>query len=59
MQTVKLGKTDLSVSKLAMGGLFVSSIGGEFAQAKGAVERAVELGGRLANPASYRGPGGG
>jgi len=44
MRFVKLGKTDLSVSQLAMGGLFVSSIGGEFEQAKTAVERAVELG---------------
>ncbi|OGV63792.1 MAG: dTDP-4-keto-L-6-deoxy-hexose 2,3-reductase [Lentisphaerae bacterium RIFOXYB12_FULL_65_16] len=44
MQVVKLGKTGVSVSKLAMGGLFVSSVGGEFEQAKQAVERAVKLG---------------
>ncbi|MBT3379100.1 MAG: aldo/keto reductase [Lentisphaerae bacterium] len=44
MKLVKLGKTDLSVSQLAMGGLFVSKVGGEFEQAKGAVKRAVELG---------------
>ncbi len=44
MQQAILGKTGLSVSRLGMGGLFVSSVGGEFEQAKAAVERAVELG---------------
>jgi aryl-alcohol dehydrogenase-like predicted oxidoreductase len=39
-----LGKTGLEVSELALGGLFVSSLGGEFAQAKAATLRALELG---------------
>ena len=39
-----LGRTGLQVSELAMGGLFVSSIGGEFEQARAAVHRALELG---------------
>ena len=34
----------MQVSELAMGGLFVSSIGGEYEQARAAVHRALELG---------------
>jgi aryl-alcohol dehydrogenase-like predicted oxidoreductase len=44
MKTRPLGKTGLNVSELALGGLFVSSIGGEYEQAKGAVHRALALG---------------
>ena len=44
MKTRPLGKTGLNVSELAMGGLFVSSIGGEYEQARAAVHRALELG---------------
>lgn len=44
MKTRVLGRTGLEVSELALGGLFVSSIGGEFDQARGAVHRALELG---------------
>ena len=44
MKTRPLGKTGLQVSELAMGGLFVSSIGGEYEQARGAILRALELG---------------
>ncbi len=44
MKTRPLGKTGLSVSELALGGLFVSSIGGAYEQACGAVHRALELG---------------
>ena len=44
MRKRTLGRTGLQVSELALGGLFVSSIGGEFEQAKGAILRALELG---------------
>ena len=39
-----LGKTGLEVSELGLGGLFISSIGAEYEQAKKAVFRALELG---------------
>jgi len=39
-----LGKTGLEVTELGLGGLFVSSYGGEFEQAKQAIYRALELG---------------
>lgn len=39
-----LGQTGIEVSRLALGGLFVSSQGGEFEQSRAAVSRAVELG---------------
>jgi aryl-alcohol dehydrogenase-like predicted oxidoreductase len=39
-----LGRTGLSVSELGLGGLFVSSYGADFDQARRAVRRAVELG---------------
>jgi len=38
-----LGRTGLEVSRLALGGLFVSSYGAELEGAKGAVRRAVDL----------------
>lgn len=41
---VKLGSTDLHVSRLSLGGLFVSAMGGGFDNAKGAVNRALALG---------------
>lgn len=44
MKTRKLGKTGLEVSELALGGLFVSSVGGEYEQGKRAIHRAPELG---------------
>ncbi len=44
MRKRTLGKTGLQVSELSLGGLFVSSIGGEFEQARGAILRALELG---------------
>ncbi len=44
MKTRVLGKTGLRVSELGLGGLFISSVGGEFAQAKQAILRAIELG---------------
>jgi aryl-alcohol dehydrogenase-like predicted oxidoreductase len=44
MKTRPLGKTGLQVTELALGGLFVSSYGGEYVQAKAAVDRALELG---------------
>lgn len=40
----KLGQTSLEVSKLALGGLFISRVGGEFEQAKKATLKALELG---------------
>lgn len=42
--TVPLGETGLSVSRLSLGGLFVSSIGAEFDEANAAVRKALELG---------------
>jgi len=39
-----LGQTGLKVSELAMGGLFISSIGGEYEQARDAIHHAFELG---------------
>jgi len=44
MNTRILGKTELRVSELALGGLFISSIGGEFQQSKKAILKALELG---------------
>lgn len=40
----QLGRTELRVSQLALGGLFVSSVGGEFEQGRAAIHRAIELG---------------
>jgi aryl-alcohol dehydrogenase-like predicted oxidoreductase len=39
-----LGRTNLAVSELALGGLFVSEYGGAFEQGRAAVRRALELG---------------
>ncbi len=44
MNTRILGKTGLRVSELSLGGLFISSIGGEFQQSKKAILRALEFG---------------
>jgi aryl-alcohol dehydrogenase-like predicted oxidoreductase len=44
MKTRTLGKTGLAVSELALGGLFVSKVGGAFEQGRKAILRAVELG---------------
>ena len=44
METHVLGRTGLDVSRLSMGGLFVSAVGAEFEEARKAVNRAVELG---------------
>lgn len=44
MERRELGNTGLRVSRLGMGGLFVSTYGGPFEQARTAVRRAVELG---------------
>ena len=43
MKKNALGRTGLAVSRLGLGGLFVSSIGGEFERARRAVHRAVGL----------------
>src|SRR5688572_7761163 len=39
-----LGKTGLQVSEIGLGGLFVSTYGGEYEQARAAIRRAIELG---------------
>ncbi|MBN1401108.1 MAG: aldo/keto reductase [Anaerolineae bacterium] len=39
-----LGKTGLEVTELALGGLFISSFGAEYEEARRAIHRAVELG---------------
>ena len=44
MNTRILGRTGLEVSELALGGLFVSSVGSEYEGAKQAIDRALELG---------------
>ena len=44
MEYRTLGSTGLQVSRLAMGGLFISRHGGPFEQAQLAVNRAIELG---------------
>lgn len=44
MKTRLLGKTDIRVSELALGGLFVSAYGGPYEQARAAIRRALELG---------------
>ncbi len=44
MNTRVLGRTGLEVSELALGGLFVSSVGSEYEGAKQAIDRALELG---------------
>jgi len=44
MQYVTLGRTGLKVSRLALGGLFVSKVGAELADGIRAVHRALELG---------------
>jgi aryl-alcohol dehydrogenase-like predicted oxidoreductase len=44
MRMRPLGQTGLEVSELSLGGLFVSSHGGDFAQGRAATLRALELG---------------
>ena len=44
MRTRVLGKTGIKVSELGLGGLFVSSVGGDFQQSRAAILRALELG---------------
>ena len=44
MRTRSLGSTGLQVSELGLGGLFVSSVGGEYEQARQAIHRALDLG---------------
>lgn len=51
MENVTLGRTKLTVSRLGLGGLFVSSIGAEFDGAKAAVQRAFALGVNLVDTA--------
>ena len=44
MRRKVLGRTELEVSELGLGGLFVSRIGGEFDNSKAAVKRALDCG---------------
>ncbi len=44
MQSVTLGRTGLKVSRLAFGGLFVSSFAAQYEEARRAVHRAIRLG---------------
>src|SRR5438067_641531 len=44
MKKRTLGRTGIEVSELALGGLFVSSYGGDYDQAKAAIDRSLELG---------------
>ena len=44
MKKKRLGRTDLEVTELSLGGLFVSSFGAQFDPARKAVLRALELG---------------
>ena len=55
MRLRPLGKTGLQVSELSLGGLFVSSHGGNFAQGRAAIRRAFDLGVNYIDTApSYR-----
>src|SRR4051812_38825347 len=44
MEYRTLGRTGLQVSALAMGGLFISRVGGDREQARAAIRRALDLG---------------
>ena len=44
MEKVILGRTGLEVTKLSLGGLFLSELGGEFEESKRATLKALELG---------------
>ncbi|MBM3240864.1 aldo/keto reductase [Candidatus Poribacteria bacterium] len=44
MKTRVLGKTNLQANELALGGLFISSVGGEFQQSRETILKALELG---------------
>lgn len=44
MEQIEFGRTGLSVSRLSLGGLFVSAAGGPFERAREAVKRAAERG---------------
>jgi len=44
MQSRRLGKTGMRVSRLSFGGLFVSRVGGNYDQARAALRRGLELG---------------
>ncbi len=44
MRKRRLGRTDIEVTELGLGGLFVSSYGGEYEQSRDAVRKAVALG---------------
>ncbi len=51
MKTVQLGRTGLEVSRLAMGGLFVSCVGAELDEGCRAVQKALDLGVNLIDTA--------
>ncbi|MDR1511153.1 MAG: aldo/keto reductase [Synergistaceae bacterium] len=51
MKTVKLGKTDLEVTKLSLGGLFISDLTGDFEKSKIAAHCALDTGVRLIDTA--------
>jgi len=44
MERRRLGRTDMEVSRLSLGGLFISSYGAEFERAREAILRALDLG---------------
>jgi len=44
MEKRKLGRTDMEVTRLSFGGLFVSTVGGEYEQSRDALLRGLELG---------------
>jgi len=44
MEKRKLGRTDMKVTRLSFGGLFVSKIGGEYEKARAALLRGLQLG---------------
>ena len=52
-----LGRTGVQVSELGLGGLFVSRIGGDRAQATAAVDRALDLGVNWVDTAPIYGSG--
>lgn len=51
MENVKLGRTGLEVTKLSLGGLFMSDLVGDFEKSKIATQYALDIGVRLIDTA--------
>ncbi|MEM5781141.1 MAG: aldo/keto reductase, partial [Lawsonibacter sp.] len=51
METIKLGRTDLEVTRLSLGGLFMSDLVGDFEKSRIATQYALDTGVRLIDTA--------